>query len=134
MAPDEFAAEVHAGLAHVRTIAFRQRADDVLDLGRAMIRRLRGEQQNRFSDIPEHSVLVVERLLPSDVVVLPKSVNPDARIVLRSRDLRKEETFESLEHLAAAMRFLEFIGCRRLAAVLFLVSHGLPLRQSGGDA
>ena len=52
---------------------FRQRADDVLDLGRNIIRRLRGEPASGFKPIPEGSVLVVERLLPSDVVTLPKS-------------------------------------------------------------
>jgi phosphoenolpyruvate-protein kinase (PTS system EI component) len=51
----------------------RQRADDVLDLGRNVIRRLRGQQDAALTAIPEQSVLVVERLLPSDVVVLPKS-------------------------------------------------------------
>jgi len=52
---------------------FRQRADDVLDLGRNIIRRLRGDQDTGLKAIPEHSILVVERLLPSDVVLLPKS-------------------------------------------------------------
>ncbi len=51
----------------------RQRADDVLDLGRSIIRRLRGDANAGLQSIPEHSVLVVERLLPSDVVRLPKS-------------------------------------------------------------
>ena len=51
----------------------RQRADDVLDLGRNMIRRLRGEQEVGFRAIPAESILVVERLLPSDVVSLPKA-------------------------------------------------------------
>jgi phosphoenolpyruvate-protein phosphotransferase len=52
---------------------FRQRADDVLDLGRNIIQRLRGESAAGFKGIPERSILVVERLLPSDVVTLPKS-------------------------------------------------------------
>ena len=51
----------------------RQRADDVLDLGRNIIRRLRGEANTGLESIPEKSVLVVERLLPSDVVRLPRS-------------------------------------------------------------
>ncbi len=51
----------------------RQRADDVLDLGRNIIRRLRGEQNVALKAIPERSILVVERLLPSDVVTLPKA-------------------------------------------------------------
>jgi phosphoenolpyruvate-protein phosphotransferase len=60
----------------------RQRADDVLDLGRNLIRRLRGEQESALSAIPAGSVLVVERLLPSDVVALPKA-NVAAVVVAR---------------------------------------------------
>ncbi len=52
---------------------FRQRADDLLDLGRNVIRRLRGVKEAGVESVPEHSVLVVERLLPSDVVRLPKA-------------------------------------------------------------
>ncbi len=50
----------------------RQRADDVLDLGRNLIRRLRGDSDDGAAAIPPDSILVVERLLPSDVVALPK--------------------------------------------------------------
>jgi phosphoenolpyruvate-protein phosphotransferase len=51
----------------------RERADDVLDLGRSIIRKLRGEADAGLQSIPEHSVLVVERLMPSDVVRLPRA-------------------------------------------------------------
>src|SRR5262249_28094611 len=51
----------------------RQRADDVLDLGRNIIRRLRGEQGAGFQAVPEGSILVTQRLLPSDIVLLPRS-------------------------------------------------------------
>jgi phosphoenolpyruvate-protein phosphotransferase len=51
----------------------RQRADDVLDLGRNVIRRLRGEQGAGFQAVPEGSILVAEHLLPSDIVLLPRS-------------------------------------------------------------
>jgi phosphoenolpyruvate-protein phosphotransferase len=51
----------------------RQRADDVLDVGRNVVRRLRGETDGGLQSMPQHSVLVVERLLPSDVVVLPRA-------------------------------------------------------------
>src|SRR5215472_11498936 len=49
---------------------FRQRADDVLDLGRSIIRRLRGEQEAGFLAVPEGSILVAQQLLPSDIVLL----------------------------------------------------------------
>lgn len=51
----------------------RQRADDVLDLGRNIIRRLRGEQGAGFQAVPEGSILVAQHLLPSDIVLLPRS-------------------------------------------------------------
>jgi phosphoenolpyruvate-protein phosphotransferase len=51
----------------------RQRADDVLDLGRNIIRRLRGDTSGGLQAIPDQSVLVVDRLLPSDVVRLHKT-------------------------------------------------------------
>jgi len=41
----------------------RQRADDVLDLGRNVIRRLRGEQGAGFQAVPEGSILVAPQLL-----------------------------------------------------------------------
>jgi phosphoenolpyruvate-protein phosphotransferase len=52
---------------------FRERADDMLDLGRNVLRRLTGVQDASLQSIPEHCVLVLERLLPSDVVRLPKA-------------------------------------------------------------
>jgi phosphoenolpyruvate-protein phosphotransferase len=51
----------------------RQRADDVLDLGRNIIRRLRGDVDGGLRSMPDQSVLVVDRLLPSDVVRLNKT-------------------------------------------------------------
>jgi phosphoenolpyruvate-protein phosphotransferase len=52
---------------------FRERADDLLDLARNILRRLRGVEDAGLQAIPQHSILVVERLLPSDVVRLPKA-------------------------------------------------------------
>lgn len=52
---------------------FRERADDLRDLGRNIIRRLHNEEEAEIKSIPPNSILVVERLLPSDVVLLPKS-------------------------------------------------------------
>jgi phosphoenolpyruvate-protein phosphotransferase len=50
--------------------AFRQRADDIADLGRRVLRHLQGENGSRFGDVPAGCVLVLDRLLPSDVVAL----------------------------------------------------------------
>jgi phosphoenolpyruvate-protein phosphotransferase len=51
---------------------FRQRADDVADLGRRILRHLHGEDGSQLQHLPAGRVLVLERLLPSDVVALSK--------------------------------------------------------------
>ena len=60
-------------IATLESPTLRQRADDVLDLGHNVIRRLRGERGDEFEAIPEGSILVVRQLLPSDVVRMPRS-------------------------------------------------------------
>jgi phosphoenolpyruvate-protein phosphotransferase len=62
----------HRKIEAIENQTLRQRADDVLDLGRNIIRRLRGEQGNGFQAIPEGSILVVQQLLPSDIVRMPR--------------------------------------------------------------
>ena len=63
----------HQKFKAIENQTFRQRADDVLDLGRNVIRRLRGEQGAGFQSVPEGSILVAQHLLPSDIVRLPRS-------------------------------------------------------------
>jgi phosphoenolpyruvate-protein phosphotransferase len=50
----------------------QQRADDVADLGRRVLRHLRGVDASSLEHVPAGSILVVERLLPSDVVPLSR--------------------------------------------------------------
>ena len=52
--------------------AFRVRADDILDLARRVLRRLEGGEAYGLSSMPAASVLVTQRLLPSDVVSLSR--------------------------------------------------------------
>jgi len=47
---------------------FSQRADDIADLGRRLIRALRGISVNPLEKMPQGSILVASRLLPSDAV------------------------------------------------------------------
>jgi phosphoenolpyruvate-protein phosphotransferase len=63
----------HRKIEAIENATLRQRADDVLDLGRNIIRRLRGEQGAPFQTFPEGSILVAEHLLPSDIVLMPRS-------------------------------------------------------------
>jgi phosphotransferase system enzyme I (PtsI) len=63
----------HRKFEAIENHTLRQRADDVLDLGRNIIRRLRGKQGAPFQAIPEGSILVAQHLLPSDIVLMPRS-------------------------------------------------------------
>jgi len=49
---------------------FRQRADDIADIGRKVLRHLEGKDSDRWKTLPADSVLVLRSLLPSDVVSL----------------------------------------------------------------
>ena len=99
----------------------RQRADDVLDLGRTIIRRLRGEQDPGLKAIPEHSILVVERLLPSDVVLLPKS-NVVAVVV---------QALGQGSHAAILAREKGIPTITEIPGILSLVSSGTELLVDG---
>jgi phosphoenolpyruvate-protein phosphotransferase len=61
-----------AKFAALKSDAFRVRADDVLDLARRILRRLEGDEAYGLAAMPPGSVLVTERLLPSDVVSLSR--------------------------------------------------------------
>ena len=50
----------------------QQRADDVADLGRRVLRHLGGVDGSSVEHVPAGHVLVIERLLPSDVVPLSR--------------------------------------------------------------
>ena len=51
---------------------FRQRGDDVADIGRLMLRSLTGIHAHILEEVPKNSVLVARRLLPSDTVFLSR--------------------------------------------------------------
>lgn len=51
---------------------FHQRADDLADIGRKVLRHLAGEDTQPLKNLPAGSVLVLQRLLPSDVVSLSR--------------------------------------------------------------
>jgi phosphoenolpyruvate-protein phosphotransferase (PTS system enzyme I) len=100
---------------------FRQRADDVLDLGRNVVRRLRGEQAAGLATIPPGSILVVERLLPSDLVTLPKS-NVAAVVV---------ESLGRGSHAAILAREKAIPTIAEIPGILSLVANGTDLLVDG---
>src|SRR5437867_2152045 len=64
-----------AKFAAIQDETLRQRADDILDLARRVLRRLEGADAFGLTAMPAGSVLVTQRLLPSDVVaVSPRDV------------------------------------------------------------
>jgi phosphotransferase system enzyme I (PtsI) len=51
---------------------FRQRGDDLADICRRLLRELTGIHAHILEDVPDRSVLVAKRLLPSDTVFLSR--------------------------------------------------------------
>jgi len=63
---------LHERFMALKGSTLQQRADDVADLGRRVLRHLRGVDGSSLEHVPAGNVLVVERLLPSDVVPLSR--------------------------------------------------------------
>ena len=59
-----------ARFAAIGDETFRQRADDIRDLARRVLRRLGGTDAFGLAGMPAGSILVTQRLLPSDVVAI----------------------------------------------------------------
>ena len=62
----------HEKFRSLKDESFRQRADDIADVGRKVLRHLEGEDTDRLKHLPAGCVLVLRRLLPSDVVSLSR--------------------------------------------------------------
>jgi len=64
-----------AKFAAIENETFRERADDILDLARRVLRQLQGIDAFGLAGMPVGSILVTQRLLPSDVVAIsPRDV------------------------------------------------------------
>jgi phosphoenolpyruvate-protein phosphotransferase (PTS system enzyme I) len=64
-----------AKFAAIENETIRERADDILDLGRRVLRRLEGTEAFGLGGMPAGNILVTQRLLPSDVIAIsPKDV------------------------------------------------------------
>ncbi len=56
----------------VKNDTLQQRADDIVDIARKLLRHLEGDDARGLKHLPDGTVLVVQRLLPSDVVALSR--------------------------------------------------------------
>ena len=63
----------HQKFQSLKDATFQQRADDIADVGRKVLRHLEGADAYRLQTLPAGSVVVLRRLLPSDVVALSRS-------------------------------------------------------------
>src|SRR6266850_2429766 len=61
-----------AKFAAIQDETLRQRADDILDLARRVLRQLEGADTFGLAAMPAGSVLITQRLLPSDVVAVSR--------------------------------------------------------------
>ena len=59
-----------AKFAAVENETFRQRADDILDLARRVLRQLEGAEAFELAAMPLGCILATQRLLPSDIVAI----------------------------------------------------------------
>lgn len=65
--------ELARRLAAVEDPYFRERADDVRDLGRRVMAHLQGATGPTLPNLPENSILVADELLPSDTVNIDRT-------------------------------------------------------------
>ena len=63
-----------ARFAALEVETFRQRADDIVDLAQRVLRQLEGVDASDLNAMASGSVLVAQRLLPSDVIALRRDV------------------------------------------------------------
>lgn len=84
-----------AKFAAIQDETLRQRADDILDLARRVLRQLEGADAFGLATMPAGSVLVTQRLLPSDVVaispgdvkaIVVESLGPGSHAALLTRE------------------------------------------------
>jgi phosphoenolpyruvate-protein phosphotransferase (PTS system enzyme I) len=84
-----------AKFAAIQDETLRQRADDILDLARRVLRQLEGADAFGLAAMPAGSVLVTQRLLPSDVVaissgdvkaIVVESLGPGSHAALLTRE------------------------------------------------
>ena len=84
-----------AKFAAIQDETLRQRADDILDLARRVLRQLEGADAFGLAAMPAGSVLVAQRLLPSDVVaispgdvtaIVVESLGPGSHAALLTRE------------------------------------------------
>ncbi len=100
---------------------FRQRADDIADLARRLLRALSGTHWHTLGTLPAGSVVVTDRLLPSDTVMLP--ARSAAAVVV--------ETGGPTSHAALLAREMGIPAVAQVAKLLDFVNTGDLLLVDG---
>jgi phosphotransferase system enzyme I (PtsI) len=100
---------------------FQQRAEDIADIARRLLLALAGAQRPKLTDLPKGSVVVAERLLPSDTVMLSR----------RSAVAAVVEHGGPLSHAALLTREMGIPAVGQIPDLLSLVTAGSRLLVDG---
>lgn len=101
---------------------FRQRADDIADVARRLLRVLSGSPWHRLADLPPGTVVVAVRLLPSDTITLPQQSTVGVVV----------ERGGPLSHAALLTRAMGIPAVAEIPDLLEQVVEGAPLLIDGG--
>ena len=102
---------------------FSQRADDIVDLGRRVLSSLQGLQAHILEKLPQGSVVVAQRLLPSDTIFL-SSKSAVAVLV---------EYGGTGSHAALLTRALGIPAIGQIPDILSRIQHGEQLLVNGTE-
>src|SRR5262245_11839912 len=125
-----------AKFAAIEDETLRQRADDILDLARRVLRQLNGKEVFGFAAMPAGSILVTERLLPSDIAatsprdakaIVVESVGQASHAALLARE-KSIPVLAGVPGLLRQVRIGDEVLVDALREVL-IISPGAEIRQ-----
>ena len=102
---------------------FRQRSEDMADLGRRLLRSLAGVSAHTLEDMPAGSILVAKRLLPSDTVFLNRQSTAGVVVELGG----------PLSHAALLTRELGVPAVSQVSDLVSTITPGETILVDGND-